>query len=304
VTILRRYGSIAAVAATAFVITSLAACVSRGPAPAGDAEAEVAGAERAFAEAAAREGVRDAFVRFASDSAVAFGPEPEKAREAWRRRPPLSIRLSWYPVYVRAAASGDLGFTTGPYESRDSTGALTGTGTYFTVWRREPDGWRFVVDQGIRNPPPATPPAPWTRAAMHPAAPAVAADANAATSLLAADSAFAAEAHASGFAAALQRFGDREVRLMRNGAPPHVGIATAVAAAAADSARRYSAVPMRGFASAAGDLGWTWGEYRLVHPGAGRRETGHYVHVWIRDGRGPWRLLVDVTAPRPPERDE
>jgi len=41
-----------------------------------------------------------------------------------------------------------------------------------------------------------------------------------------------------------------------------------------------------------------------VHAGAGRRETGHYVRIWARDGGGPWRLLLDVTSPRPPERDE
>jgi ketosteroid isomerase-like protein len=198
-----------------------------------------------------------------------------------------------------------MGFTTGPYELRDSTGAVRGTGTYFTVWRREPQGWRFMVDQGTRNPPPSTPPEPWRPSAsvMVPSAARVPND-DAVRSLLAADSAFATRAQAAGFAAALEQYGHPELRLMRDGAVPYAGVEAAVAAAAADSARRYSAVPARGYASAAGDFGWTWGEYRLVHPGAGRRETGHYVHVWVRDGGGPWRLMVDVVSPRPSERDE
>jgi hypothetical protein len=283
----------------------LAGCVYVNPAPMGAHEDAVAGAERAFADAAAREGIRDAFVRFASDSAVAFRPEPASARESWRSRGPVSGRLSWYPVYVRAAASGDLGFTTGPYEGRDSTGALQGTGTYFTVWRHEANGWRWVVDLGTASAPAATPPDAWRPSRRGAARQALAPDANADRTLLAADSAFAARAEAAGFARALAAFAHAEMRLMRRGSLPRVGRAAAVAAAAADSARRYSAKPARAYASVAGDLGWTWGEYQLVHPGAGRRESGHYVHVWIREGGGgDWRLLLDVTAPRPPERDE
>src|SRR3954469_13803656 len=80
----------------------LAGCVYVNPAPMGAQEEAVAEAERAFADAAAREGIRDAFVRFASDSAIAFRPEPASARESWRSRGPVTGRLSWYPVYVRA----------------------------------------------------------------------------------------------------------------------------------------------------------------------------------------------------------
>ncbi|HEX6750609.1 MAG TPA: hypothetical protein VF092_25185 [Longimicrobium sp.] len=283
----------------------LAGCVISDPIPVRAYEAEVANAELAFADAAAREGIRDAFVRFSGDSSVAFRPEPENAKAAWRSRPPVPGRLRWYPAYVRAAGSGDLGLTTGPYESRDSTGALRGTGTYFTVWRRDAEGWRFMVDQGIRHAAPAEPPARWDVSMArfdrigrrYPTGP-VARD------LLAADRRFAARAEEAGFAAALRRFGHPEMRLLRDGAFPHVGLDSAVAAASADGARRYSATPARAYAAAAGDFGWTWGEYRLLNAGAGRRETGHYVHVWVREGHGPWRLLVDVTAPRPPERDE
>jgi uncharacterized protein DUF4440 len=292
---------------TILALALLAGCGVGAPMPASSAAAEVAGAERAFAEMAAREGIRDAFVAFAGDSAITFRPEPENAKAAWRARPRISGRLSWYPVFVRAAASGEMGMTTGPYESRDGTGALRGTGYYVTVWRREPEGWRFMVDLGTRNDPPSPPsppPAPWTPAAMRRDASAHAASGAAVRSLLAADSAFAARAEAAGLAAALRSYGDTEMRLHRDGAPPHVGLAAAVAAASADSARRYAAVPARAYASAAGDFGWTWGEYRLVHPGAGRRETGHYVRVWVRDAGGPWRVLLDVTSPRPPERDE
>jgi ketosteroid isomerase-like protein len=288
---------------------ALASCAPRLPAPTpghpGNAEESLVAVERAFEQATMREGVRDGFIRFADDSAVIFRPEPVNALASFRSRPATSIRLAWHPAYARVARSGDLGFTTGPSQVMDSTGALLGYGNYVAVWRRNADGWKYAVDLGISNPRPDPEPPLWVPA-VGGASPTPAGTANAAgaRSLLAADSAFAARAASGGLAAALQAFGDAGMRLLRNGAVPHVGLPAAVAAAAADSARHYSATPARAFVSAAGDLGWSYGEYRAVLTGAGRRETGHYVRIWSRDGDGPWRLLLDVVSPRPSERDE
>jgi ketosteroid isomerase-like protein len=299
-----RIGPIAALAL-------LAACSSAHIAPASapstsDAEAEVVAAEHAFAAAAARDGVRDAFLAFADDSALAFRPEPANAKELWRARPRTTGRLVWYPAIARAARSGDLGFTTGPYEAADSAGTVQGYGQYVTVWRKTPGGWRFVIDVGSPNPRPDVRPAEWRAIGRDPssAEAGAAVDPDAERSLFAADSGFAARAAANGLAAALRMYGDAEMRLLRPRAFPHVGLGAALAAAAADGARRYTARPVRAFASAAGDLGWTWGEYQWVHPGAGRRESGHYVRTWARGPGGEWRVLLDVVAPRPPERDE
>jgi hypothetical protein len=175
-----------------------------------------------------------------------------------------------------------------------------------TVWHRTPRGWRFVADQGITHARPAAASAPTVVPGHGPpaAAPPAGAPAAVVASVLAADSGFDAMAARAGFRGALEAAGDAEMRWLRPRAEPYVGLPAALAAATADSARRYSATPMRGYASAAGDLGWTWGEYQYVHPGAGRRESGHYVRVWRRDGDMRWRVLLDVDSPRPSERDE
>lgn len=285
----------------------LAACAPQPPAavpsPSPDnAEATLVAAERAFEAATIREGVRDAFIRFADDSAIIFRPEPINAPQSFRSRPATRIGLRWHPAVVRAARSGDLGFTSGPSQVLDSAGTVIGYGNYATVWRRNADGWKYVVDLGIETPQPGQVPVQWTPRAS--AMPRVGSGNAAATAaLLAADGEFDARAASNGFASAVEAFGDREMWLLRNRALPHVGLQAALAAAVADSARRYSATPSRAFASEAGDFGWTWGEYRYVHEGAGRRETGHYVRVWARDG-SRWRLLLDVTSPRPSDRDE
>ena len=291
----------------AFAAAGLAACAPRplvAPAPGPDAAAEVVAAERAFEAAVARDGVRDAFLAFADDSAIAFRPEPVNAKEWWRAAPAgRGVNLKWYPVFAIASASGDLGFSTGPYEVLDSAGTVRGAGNYSTVWRRAPAGWRFMIDQGAPNPVPATRPAPWSgpsprRATVTPG------DADASASLLAADRAFSARVAQAGLASALAAVAAPEIRILRTNRFPAVGAAQAAAWATADSARRHTFTPARAFASRAGDLGWTYGEYQSVHPGAGRRESGHYLRVWTREGSGPWRLLFDVVSPRPGERDE
>jgi len=294
----------------ALALLTACAAAAPAPAPARNAEAEVAAAEHAFAQAAARDGIRDAFLAFADDSALAFRPEPGSAKELWRARPRTSARLTWYPAYARAARGGDLGFTTGPYISADSAGTVQGHGQYVTVWRKTPQGWRFVIDLGTTNPPPAEPVPAWrppARATVSPTrggATRDAASVDAAPSLLAADQAFASQAASGGFAAALRAHGDAEMRLLRPRAAPRAGLAAALAAATVDSIRRYTARPVRATASAAGDLGWTWGEYQYLNAGAGRRETGHYLRIWTRAEGAPWRLLLDIVAPRPSERDE
>ncbi|HEU4562861.1 MAG TPA: hypothetical protein VFS20_33835 [Longimicrobium sp.] len=268
-----------------------------------DAEAEVVAAERAFAAAAARDGIRGALLAFAHDGAVALQPEPRDAKELWRARPRTSARLAWYPAFARAARSGDLGFTTGPYQGADSASRVTDHGQYVTVWKKTEDGWRFLVYVGSPHPRPGAPQPEWRPSHRSHASGPVATD-GADASLLAADSGFAAHAAARGFASALEAYGDREIRLLRPRAMPRVGMDGALAAALADSARHYTARPVHAMASAAGDLGWSWGEYELVHPGAGRHETGHYVRLWSREPGGRWRVLLDVVAPRPAERDE
>lgn len=291
---------------SAFALATLAACAAvpaRTAAAQTGAEARIVAAERAFAAAAGRDGFRDAFLAFADDSALTFAPEPANAKAVWRARPRTPGLLTWYPAFGRAARSGDLGFTTGPYTSADSAEHVTGHGQYVTVWRKTTDGWRFVVNVGTTSPRPMDPAPAW-RPRAEDSASTVAADPDAAHSLAAADSLFVAEARRNGLAAAVQAYGDAEIRLLRPRLPPRVGQNPSVAAAMLDRARRYSARPKGASASVAGDLGWTWGEYRYENSGAGRRETGHYVRIWSRDPGGPWRVLLDIVAPRPSERDE
>jgi ketosteroid isomerase-like protein len=259
--------------------------------------AEVVGAERAFAGAAQTDGVNAAFLRFSAPDGLVFQPGPTNAKAALAARPIPPGKLDWWPVYAGIAASGDLGFTTGPFVAGE--GERQGHGWYFTIWRRQPDGsWRWVLDHG----PPTREAAPHGRGApvvaLPPGRPS--GTANALGSLRAAEAHLAA-ALAGDARSALPRFLAPDGRLMRVGPQPAVGPA-AWAPILAAGPEKLETAPLGGDSSAAGDLAYTYGTARWLKDGA--RATGHYVRIWQRRADG-WRLIVDsliVDRPPPPAR--
>src|SRR5206468_11920769 len=80
--------------------------------------------ERAFARAATEKGIRDSFLEYFADDAIAFNPAPISAKERLRGRParPFSeYELRWEPRTGDIAASGELGWLTGPSSFIDHT---------------------------------------------------------------------------------------------------------------------------------------------------------------------------------------
>lgn len=121
----------------------------------GGALLEMADAERAFARRARETTVRQAFIDFFADEAVGFGPDPEPAREALRKRDnpqPPGFELHWEPRLGDIAASADLGYLTGPAEYINAGKPNTYT-CYFSVWKRQPGGeFRVILDIGVPTP--------------------------------------------------------------------------------------------------------------------------------------------------------
>jgi hypothetical protein len=72
----------------------------------------IVAAENAFADFAAANGTRSAFLEFAADDGLVFGAKPENAKEVWSKRNPASpVLLNWRPVWADSAASGEIGYT-------------------------------------------------------------------------------------------------------------------------------------------------------------------------------------------------
>ena len=130
--------------------------------PAETARAQLLQADRKFAKAGAAKDL-DAFmdfvaedVRFYSAGIMRTGKPP--FRESWSKGfGDANWSITWAPLYAEAAASGDLGYTTGGFEIHDKSadGApIVRKGSYVTIWRKQPDGsWKVALDMGSFVPP-------------------------------------------------------------------------------------------------------------------------------------------------------
>jgi hypothetical protein len=81
--------------------------------------------------------------------------------------------LQWAPAFAGASRSGDLGFTTGPYEAAGGGGGVSEAGDlgwtygyadwreaeetrragYLRIWQRQGDDWKVVIDNLAPFPP-------------------------------------------------------------------------------------------------------------------------------------------------------
>ena len=98
----------------------------------------------------------DKFVSFFADGPSIYPPGKPKVSGADAIRKAYTemssapgFALSWTPASAEVAASGDIGYTTGAYQS--SMGGTSETGKYVTVWRKQTNGdWKVTND--IFNP--------------------------------------------------------------------------------------------------------------------------------------------------------
>jgi uncharacterized protein (TIGR02246 family) len=117
-------------------------------------------------------------------------------------------------------------------------------------------------------------------------------------SLLGVDKAFAERAKAVGAAQAFRDFMAEDGKLLAGHGDPVTG-SDAIFSLMATLPRGSTIdwTPVEALVAASGDLGVTWGEYKMSAPGKGGavvEEKGRYVTVWRRDGRGRWRGVLDI----------
>lgn len=276
------------------------------------ATASLVEAERAFSRASESEGTRAAFLAFLARDAVVFRPAPVAGRPVYERMPAGEPTvLTWAPEAAEVAASGELGYTTGPYSVRPSREAAPSSfGRYVSVWNREHDGtWKVLIDAGIRHdPPPAS-----VAASSEVASPAGLPDLPPLSSEALRDEeyafgrragAFEEEAARRGTRKALADFAAADVRVLRPGRLPAVGLAAAKALLTADEGKapragRYPKSRLTSYKvglSWSGDLAWSYG---TVQDEASPREGTAYLRLWRRVPPGPWRILLDLALPVP-----
>ena len=117
---------------------------------------QMVNSEKSFAASANSEGITEAFLKYLDDSAKVFERgQILNGREVWSQRKMDSMELKWYPEFAEVAASGDIGYTTGPSEFRLKKGSEKPDhkGYFNSIWRKNSEGeWKVVLDMGTPSP--------------------------------------------------------------------------------------------------------------------------------------------------------
>lgn len=242
---------------------------------------DMVAAERAFAADASARDTRAAFLEALAEDGLVFAPGPTSGKRVWEARKPNKSRLEWAPELAEIAASGDLGYTSGPFRLTPEGAEKPAVfGHYFTIWRKDADGkWKVVIDHGIGHPEQPFPETVQRRGGLGlgepPSWPVGRAE------LRSADLAPAG--------LLTPRMVSADFLRLRDGAPP-------------DGRAEGAALPSRALRvdtglviSAGGDLAATWG---------GGEGSPGWIRVWRRPsasdapGHG-WVLAVDLSVPAP-----
>jgi ketosteroid isomerase-like protein len=262
--------------------------------------------ERAFAAMSEEKGTRESFMAFIADDGILFRPREVKGKQ-WMAEHPLPASdkrslLSWQPTFADMARSGDMGYTTGPWEYKDNIldAKPVAFGNFLTVWKKQPDGnWKFAIDLGISNPQPTQaartwqPPKNFKRAVAGRVV-----DVKSETSaLLAREREFSSVSASRGAQKAFDAYAADEVRVFRNDKRPVAGKAIAAAELPANSTV-WTWQPAFGDVSQAGDLGYSYGTYwlRSNNPTPKTLETGNYYRIWKKQGKA-WKVVADLLDP-------
>jgi len=260
--------------------------------------------ERAFAAAAAEKGTRDAFLEYSADEAVMFVPGAVRVKEHYGASPNRPGLLTWQPTFAEISSSGDLGWTTGPWEWRQNPSDSTplATGHYITIWKRQPDStWKFVVDVGVaHNSPMSEPAAPVLRVLDRQIERQSVEPGRGREELLEAEHAFRSASISEGLAAAYQPRVTEDVRYYRMGIRPIQGM-DSVTMALSQSVGTYSWDVDHAEVSLNSDLGFTYGTSSLSDGEKSIRFS--FMRIWRRSVEGIWNVALDIHIPLPPTEE-
>jgi len=243
---------------------------------------EVINAEKRFATYALQHNSRDAFMMFLdSANSVEFRDgQSIKSYDIWSRRVPDSTKLIWQPAYAGISASGDIGFTTGPWEYKKSASdAVAATGSFATVWHKNSKGeWKYLVDIGTDAALPAYPVTDikkWTGSYTNLTA----------TDALAVDRTFIQQygtLHNDAFKAVITD----DSWFVLQGKQPLKG-AQSVLAGLSEIPADLQFIQMGGGESEADDIAWVYGTVR------NKASITNYLRVWQKTATG-FKLLLQV----------
>jgi ketosteroid isomerase-like protein len=292
------------------LITVVASGRTAGPTERGKALETLIEAERSFSRTSEERGIREAFLTWLAPGSVVFRPEPMDGREVYLKTDPFDPAvLTWEPEVAEVSASGDLGYTSGPYVYRPGRRMEpTAFGHYVSVWVKRPDGsWKVKYDVGVTYPRKdrpgpaeevATPAADKRAAALSPER---LRDEEYAFGQTA--SQFVRTAAVKGLRKTLARFGTDDIRIYRPGRPPSVGKAR-ISRTVRDYAGHIMAIDRENKAELtvgmawSADLAYSYGT-TFFYDTPRHQSKLVIFRIWRRDPSGEWKICLDLELPAP-----
>ncbi len=269
-------------------------------------------AERAFSRTSDEKGIPAAFLAWLAPDAIVYRPMPVEGRPVYEKMDPANpAHLIWEPEVAEIAASGEMGYTSGPYRLSPRRGdEPTRFGRYVSVWKKQPDGaWRVFLDIGVQHDKPAsaspittvaTPRVPADVAALSPEA---LRDEERAVGHR--EGQFESRVGGHGYRKALAEFAAEDVRVYRPGRFPSVGkdrikdlIPPSAGTVNPGSKQRQGR--FQALVAWSGDVACTYGtsEYAKTSPDV---ETVSFLKIWRKDRSGVWKICLDIEIPVPAE---
>jgi ketosteroid isomerase-like protein len=246
-------------------------------------------AERAFARMAKEKNTRDAFLANLIDESISFSPGITKAKPFWEKSQASTDWLYWQPVYADIAASGDFGYTTGPWSySKRKNETPTAFGEYITVWRKQADGkWKILIDAGINHDTYTVDGHTVTTSNIPPrATPAIQ---NSKDELNTTEKSFIKEAPID-ILKAYTHHTSSEIKFFRHNKFPSSSVEEVCKTSDVLSFTLVGTV-----VSSSGDMGFTYGTVNIVKQDAGQQKTcnANYLRVWKKEN-GVWKIVADM----------
>lgn len=263
-------------------------------------------AERGFAARSVEKGTKDAFLANMAADAILFRPGPVPGMKWFEGQPAKDDgRLEWAPDLAAVANTGDMGYTSGPWQYTDEKNIAHGH--FCTVWRRQADGtWKFAIDEGAAHAAvdlevhPVTPewsdPREREEQRTHQEKPVTIGTQD---QLLAADRELSRNIAESGWAKAFGPWADADIRVCRPAALPADGRDAALKLLGARAGK--TTLTPAGAGVSQGDLGFTYGTGEFHPDGAapGATEYFGYMRVWRALGDGKRVVVLDTTNRMP-----
>jgi len=299
----------AAALAAALAVSAAVSGQAPSPTPASvapldaDPMAALAEAERAFARETAKVGIRAGFLAWFARDSIGFRPALGNAWDQLNARPappnPTAALLEWEPRVGDVAASGELGWLTGPSTFNAPDGSKH-YGNYLSVWSRRPEGWRVFIDVGADAPTPVPFAPGFVRMPAAAGRYVVVAERGPAP----ADPVLPllhAEKAANTGAGFLGSLAD-EARYHHPGSLPLIGRAAIEGDATARASSSLKCGSLGAAQARSADLGYSYGRCETLlaagaAPAAASGSSGFYVRVWRRTASGTWQIVAHVDQP-------